>query len=261
MDLDHKPTEGLAKTAVRLEDSLGHAREHNRRKLVGPLETVEKEVELEGALLATPPKECLDPARGSSQGKAMHEKQRVTEMATAVLARQAEARAERTGEPLEEAHKAVLETEAGRQLGELRDGVDRDEEAKQWQEDLSQKRAKERKRARREEQDRAQQDAAWALFVKTELRERELRKDGQLAKQLGEPQPGESPAALRRLASEDQRQAEEGLVALMSGGKIFYKHMDELSHADRPARIAANRARTAWLKERRDGWLGRRDDY
>jgi hypothetical protein len=97
--------------------------------------------------------------------------------------------------------------------------------------------------------------------METELRECEMRKDGQLAKLLGEPQPGESSAALRQLASEDQRQAEQGLVALMSGGKISYKHVDELSQADRPARIAANRVRTTWLKERRDGWLARRDDY
>jgi len=261
VDSNHKPTEKLAETTVRLEDSLGYAREDDRRKLVGLLETVGTEVELEGVLLALPSGEHLDPARGSAQGNAMHKEQRVADMATAVLACQAETRAKQTGEPFEEALKAVLKTEAGRQLGELRDGADRDEEAKQWQEDLSQKRAKERKRARREEQDRAQQEAAWTLFVETELRECELRKDGQLAKLLGEPQPGESPAALRRLASEDQRQAKEGLVALMSSGKIFYKHMDKLSQADLPARIAANRTRTTWLKERRDGWLARRDDY
>jgi hypothetical protein len=261
VDLDHKPTEKLAEIAVRLKDSLGYARAHDRRKLGGLLEPVGAEVKLEGALLALPPGEHLDPARGSAQGKAMNEEQRVAEMVTAVFARLAEDRAERTGEPLEEALEAVLQTEAGRQLGELRDGAHRDEGAKQWQEDLSQKRAKERKRARREEHDRAQQEAAWTLFVQAELRERELRKNGQLAKLLGEPQPGESPAALRRLASEDQRQAEEGLVALMSGGKFFYKHVDELSQADVPTRIAANRARTAWLKERRDGWLGRQDDY
>ena len=263
MDSDHKPTEKIAEAAVQLKDSPGYAREHHdrRKQLVGLLETVGTQVELEDALLALPPEEYLDPARGSVQGKAIHEEQRVADMATAVLAQQAEARAERTGEPLQEALEAVLKTEAGRQLGELRDGAHRDEEAKQWQEDLSQKRAKERKRARREEQDRAQQEAAWELFVETELRECELRKDGQLARQLGEPQPGESPAALRRLVSEDQRQAEAGLVALMSGGKISYKHVDELSQADLPARIAANRARTTWLKERRDRWLGRRDDY
>jgi len=190
----------------------------------------------------------------------MHKKQRVADMATAVLTRQAEARVEQTGEPFEEAFKAILQTEAGRQLAELRDGPHRDEEAEQWQKDLPQKRARERKRARQEERERARQDAAWALFMQGELQELELRKDGQLARLLGEPLPGEPPAALERLASEDRRQAEEGLVALMSGGKVSYKHLDELSEKDMPARMAANRLRTTWLKERQDGWLGRGDD-
>ncbi len=62
----------------------------------------------------------------------MQEKQRVDDMAVEVLARQAGARAEWTGEPLQEALKAVLETEAGQQLEGLRDGPYRDEEAKRW---------------------------------------------------------------------------------------------------------------------------------
>ena len=91
--------------------------------------------------------------------------------------------------------------------------------------------------------------------MQAELEELELRKDGQLARLLGEPLPGESSAALQRLASEDRRQAEEGLVALMSNGKVFYKHVEELSEEDKPAREAANRLRMTWLKERLDGWL------
>ena len=43
----------------------------------------------------------------------MQDKQRVADMAVEVLARQAGARAEWTREPLEEALKAVRETEAG----------------------------------------------------------------------------------------------------------------------------------------------------
>jgi hypothetical protein len=187
----------------------------------------------------------------------MHKNQRVAAMAVDVLARQAGDRAKQTGEPFDEALNAVLQTEAGRQLGELRDGSHRDERAEGWQEDLVRERARERKREQAEEKSRAQQAAAWERFMQTELRELELRKEGQLAKLLGEPLPGEPPAALRRLASEDQRQAEEGLVALMSMGKVSYKHLDELSEEDMPSRIAANRARTTWLKERRDGWLGR----
>jgi hypothetical protein len=194
----------------------------------------------------------------------MYNNQRVGDIAVEVLARQARVRAEQTGEPFEGALKAVLETEAGRQLGELRDGPFRDEGAQQWQEDLPQKRAEERRRARQEERSRAVQEkrrraqlAAWKEFMQAERRELELRKDGQLGRLLGEPLPGEPQAALRRLTSEDQRQAEEGLVALMSNGKMSYKHVEELSEEDMSARSAASRLRTTWLKERLDGWLGR----
>jgi hypothetical protein len=182
----------------------------------------------------------------------MDKNQRVADMSVDVLARQAGDHAKQTGEPFEEALKGVLVTEAGRQLGELRDGPHRNERAEQWQEDLVQRRAQERA----EEKSRAQQ-AAWELFMQEELRELELRKDGQLARLLGEPLPGEPPAALERLASEDQRQAEEGLVALMGKGKVSYKNINELCPEDMPARIAANRTRTTWLKERQDGWIGR----
>jgi hypothetical protein len=186
----------------------------------------------------------------------MHKNQRVADMAVDVLARQAGTLAKQTGEPFEEALKTVLETEAGRQLGELRDGPHRDKRAQDWQEDLVRERTRERKHKRTEERSRAQR-AAWERFMQEELRELELRKANQLARLLGEPLPGEPPAALERLTSEDQRQAEEGLVALMSGGKVSYKHLDELCPEDMPARIAANRARTNWLKERLDGWLAR----
>ncbi len=193
----------------------------------------------------------------------MHQKQRVADMATAVLTRQAKARAERTGEPFEEALKAVLETEAGRQLGELRDGPLRDESAEQWQEDLPLKRATARSQARQEERSRVRREersqaqlAAWKAFMQEERRELELRKNGQLARLLGAPLPGETPAALQRLASEDRRQAEEGLVALMSNGEVFYKHVEGLTEEDMPAREAVNRARRTWLKERRDAWIG-----
>jgi hypothetical protein len=67
---------------------------------------------------------------------------------------------------------------------------------------------------------------------------------------------GETPAALQRLALEDQRQAEEGLVALTSSGKTYYKLLEELTEEDMVARIAAARLREAWLKERRDRWVG-----
>jgi hypothetical protein len=76
----------------------------------------------------------------------MKKKQTVAEMADEVLARQARARAERTGEPFEEALKTVRKTEAGRQLEELGEGPHRHERANHWQEDMSQERAEERHR-------------------------------------------------------------------------------------------------------------------
>jgi hypothetical protein len=193
----------------------------------------------------------------------MQQNQSVSEMATEVLARQAGARAKRTGESLEEALRAVLQTEAGRHLGRLRDGEHRDERAEQWQPSLLQERAEERRLARlREERRRLKEEeriraqkAAWESFMRKERRDLELRKEGQLAELLGEALAGEPPAALRRLAREDQRQAEEGLVALTSNGKTYYKLLEELTEEDMGARIAADRLREAWLKERRDGWL------
>ena len=117
-----------------------------------------------------------------------------------------------------------------------------------------------RKREREEEKARARR-AAWEQFMEAELRELELRKGGQLGRLLGEPLAGERRAALERLADEDRRQAEDGLVALMSMGRVHYKRVDELCPEDMPARGAANRLRTTWLKERRDGWLAREEGY
>jgi hypothetical protein len=196
----------------------------------------------------------------------MQQNQSVSEMATEVLARQAGARARRTGESLEAALRAVLQTEAGRRLGQLRDGDHRDERAEQWQPSLAQERAEERRQAQLEERRRLKAEervrarkAAWESFMRRERRELKLRREGQLAELLGEALAGETPAALLRLAREDQRQAEEGLVALTSNGKTYYKLVEELTEADMGARIAADRLREAWLKERRDRWLGRRE--
>jgi hypothetical protein len=192
----------------------------------------------------------------------MQHNQSVSEMATEVLARQAAARARRTGESLEEALRAVLQTEAGRRLGQLRDGDHRNERAEQWQPSLSRERAEERRQAQLEERRRLKAEernrarkAAWESFMRRERLELELRREGQLAELLGEALAGESSAALQRLAREDQRQAEEGLVALTSNGKTYYKLVEDLEDGDMGARTAAARLREAWLKERRDGWI------
>ncbi len=74
----------------------------------------------------------------------MSEDRSVEEMANEVLMRQAKARAERTGESIEEAMEAVLNTEAGKQLRELRDGPHGEESIEEAQVGVARERAQER---------------------------------------------------------------------------------------------------------------------
>ena len=76
----------------------------------------------------------------------MRKKQKVADMAEEVLERQARELAGRTGESFEDALKAVLETEAGRQLEELRDGTHGHERAHEWRENIRRERIEERHR-------------------------------------------------------------------------------------------------------------------
>ena len=108
----------------------------------------------------------------------MRENQRVAEMTVDVLERQAKALASQTGGAFEEALKVVLETEAGRQLQELRDGPHHDERADGWQEGLPRKRARNRERERVRKRSVTRLAAAWKPFIRVELRELELRKEG-----------------------------------------------------------------------------------
>ena len=71
----------------------------------------------------------------------MSEDRSVEEMASEVLMRQAKARADRSGESIEEAMEAVLNTEAGAQLRDLPHDEDSVEE---WQVGMARERAEER---------------------------------------------------------------------------------------------------------------------
>ena len=74
----------------------------------------------------------------------MHAEQVVADMVDEVLTRQAIVRARRRRESLENALDAVVRTEAGRQLQELRDGPHSSERAVEWQENLVRSRAEAR---------------------------------------------------------------------------------------------------------------------
>lgn len=115
-------------------------------------------------------------------------------------------------------------------------------------------RREQRGKVRKAEKDRSKL-AAWEAFMERERRELQLRKDGQLERLLAGSRPDKLPQALRNLADGDRKQAEMGLVALMSNGKVVHKLLEELTEEDMAAREAANRSRTAWLKQRHDSWL------
>ncbi len=74
----------------------------------------------------------------------MNEDRSVEEMAGEVLMRQAKVRTDRSGEHIEEALEAVLNTEAGAQLRELRDVPHDEEGVDEWQVSMARERAKER---------------------------------------------------------------------------------------------------------------------
>jgi hypothetical protein len=70
--------------------------------------------------------------------------QSVSQMAQEVLTRQAEVLAQRSGYSFENAHQAVSETEAGRQLRDLASGEHRHETARHWQASVFWDRAEQR---------------------------------------------------------------------------------------------------------------------
>ena len=74
----------------------------------------------------------------------MQRDQTVFEMAEEVLARQAKALTDQSGQPFETALEVVADTDAGRQLRELANGEHRYEKAQLWQASVLSERAEER---------------------------------------------------------------------------------------------------------------------
>jgi hypothetical protein len=104
-----------------------------------------------------------------------------------------------------------------------------------------------------EEEEDPREKVGWEEFLEMERRALEDRKGGQLGRALGRVLAGEEQEKeLDRLAFEDQRRAEQGLVEVLQEGQPYYKHIDELSPEDRMGRIRADRARTLWLQARQE---------
>ena len=114
-------------------------------KVEGPLSTVVQLPKGEPRML---PEEAQIGKRvrvgQSFREESLQEDQTVSEMAQEVLMRQAKALAQRSGHSLEDACRAVSETQAGRQLRDLANGEHRHEKAQAWQASVFWDRAEER---------------------------------------------------------------------------------------------------------------------
>jgi hypothetical protein len=83
-----------------------------------------------------------------------------------------------------------------------------------------------------------------------------LRANGLLAYLLEEPFPSEAREDVARMAAEDERLAREGLVRLAGeDGEFSYKHVEELSLEDVPARKRAEQGLLELLMARNDRLL------
>jgi hypothetical protein len=92
---------------------------------------------------------------------------------------------------------------------------------------------------------------SWEAFMQMERRQLWERRKGKLRRALGVALLGESVEELDQLGKQDQLRAEQGLVIVVGeGGRIFYKHIDDLSWVDMHLRIVAERVEVAWLKDR-----------
>jgi len=67
---------------------------------------------------------------------------------------------------------------------------------------------------------------------------------------LGKALAGVSPQDLEQMAREDPSKAEEGLVSLLWGGQISYKHIDKLTPENLLARLDVEREQVNWLMGR-----------
>jgi hypothetical protein len=85
-----------------------------------------------------------------------------------------------------------------------------------------------------------------------ERRALQLRANGLLLWIFSKPVPGaqESIEDLRQMAEEDQRLAQEGLVPLLEANyEASYKHVDELTPEDAPARLRAELNQLEFCRE------------
>jgi hypothetical protein len=90
----------------------------------------------------------------------------------------------------------------------------------------------------------------WEAFMEMERLRLQQHAQGKMALALGRALQGESQHELDRIALEDRRLIQPGMVRLKSGSSVYYKHIDELTRAHRASRIEAEWETVVWLKQR-----------
>jgi hypothetical protein len=96
-------------------------------------------------------------------------------------------------------------------------------------------------------------DAAWESYMETERAQLAQRASGQMRRAIGGVLKGESEENLERIAKEDQRLAQEGMVPLRREGRVYCKHIDDLTREDVGTRLEAKWVTAMWLKGRIEG--------
>jgi hypothetical protein len=94
---------------------------------------------------------------------------------------------------------------------------------------------------------------AWEGYMQTERAQLAQRASGQMRRAIGRVLKEESEEDLERIAAEDQRLAQEGMVPLRREGRVYYKHIDDLTREDVGARLEAERDTAMWLRGRIEG--------
>jgi hypothetical protein len=94
---------------------------------------------------------------------------------------------------------------------------------------------------------------SWEGFMELERKQLRQRCEGKLRGTFGTPLQGETVEQLDRIGERDRLRAEQGLVSIKGeGGRISYRHIADLSSLDTRFRIAAERVRVGWLRERKE---------
>jgi hypothetical protein len=91
---------------------------------------------------------------------------------------------------------------------------------------------------------------SWEGFMEMERKRVWERCEGKLRRALRVALPGESVEQLDRIGEHDRLMAEQGLVLIKEGARIYYKHIDDLSPLDMRFVTAAQRVEVGWLRER-----------